>query len=57
MKFTEEKLENAIIKLLGEQSYPHVPGASLVREPQYVSREIVVGSQYNLQRFYSWCLL
>lgn len=36
MKFTEEKLENAIIELLGEQSYPHVLGASLVREPQDV---------------------
>lgn len=36
MKFTEEKLENAIIELLGEQSYPHVLGASLVGEPQDV---------------------
>ncbi len=36
MKITEEKLENAIVELLGEQSYPHVLGASLVREPQDV---------------------
>ncbi len=36
MKFTEEKLESAIIKLLGEQSYPHVLGEALVREPQEV---------------------
>jgi len=36
MKFTEEKLENAIIELLGEQSYPHVLGETLVREPQEV---------------------
>lgn len=33
MRFTEEQLERAVIELLGEQSYPHVPGATLVREP------------------------
>ena len=31
MKFTEAKLENAIIKLLGEQGYPHVLGSELQR--------------------------
>ncbi len=36
MKFTEEKLENVIIELLGEQSYPHVLGDTLQREPQEV---------------------
>lgn len=36
MRFTEEKLENAIIELLGEQSYPHVLGDTLVRESQDV---------------------
>ena len=29
MKFTEAHLENAIIKLLGEQGYPHVLGDTL----------------------------
>ncbi|SDY77421.1 type I restriction endonuclease subunit R [Nitrosomonas halophila] len=32
-KFTEEKLEQAIIALLGEQGYPHVFGESLARAP------------------------
>jgi len=36
MKFTEEKLENAIIELLDEQSYPHVLGEDIEREPQEV---------------------
>lgn len=36
MKFTEEKLENAIIELMAEQSYPHVLGDTLVREPEEV---------------------
>ena len=31
MKFTEAKLEQAIIQLLGEQGYPHQPGGELVR--------------------------
>lgn len=34
MKFSEEKLENVIIELLGEQSYPHVLGVTFDREPQ-----------------------
>ncbi|MGD9949122.1 MAG: type I restriction endonuclease subunit R [Desulfobulbus sp.] len=35
-KFTEEKLEQAIISLLGEQGYPHLPGESLTRGPAEV---------------------
>lgn len=31
MKFTEAKLEQAIIQLLGEQGYPHQPGGELAR--------------------------
>jgi type I restriction enzyme R subunit len=31
MKFTEEKLENAIIQLLSEQGYPHVLGCDIER--------------------------
>jgi type I restriction enzyme R subunit len=31
MKFTEAKLEEAIIELLGEQGYPHLNGAELAR--------------------------
>ncbi|MBD2810596.1 type I restriction endonuclease subunit R [Xenorhabdus sp. Vera] len=34
LKFSEEKLENAIIELLGEQGYPHIPGESLTRTDQ-----------------------
>jgi len=30
-KFTEAKLENAIIQLLGEQGYPHVIGSEIDR--------------------------
>lgn len=33
MKFTEAKLEQAIIDLLGQQGYPHVPGETIIREP------------------------
>jgi len=29
MKFTEAKLEQAIIELLGEQGYPHLNGATV----------------------------
>ncbi|XPV77021.1 MAG: type I restriction endonuclease subunit R [Desulfovibrio sp.] len=36
MKFTEEKLEQAIIELLGEQGYPHTSGAELDRLPEDV---------------------
>src|SRR5690554_4986480 len=36
MAFNEEKLEQAIIDLLGQQGYPHVQGAALEREPQDV---------------------
>ncbi len=32
--FTEAQLEAAIIELLGEAGYPHVPGATLARQPQ-----------------------
>lgn len=32
-KFTEEKLEQAIIALLEQQGYPHHPGDSLARGP------------------------
>jgi len=35
-KFTEEKLEQAIITLLGAQGYPHVRGDTLTRNPQDV---------------------
>ncbi len=36
MKFTEEQLEKAIIKLLGEQGYPHVLGDIILRSPEVV---------------------
>jgi len=36
MKFTESKLEEAIITLLGEQGYPHVSGKTIEREPHTV---------------------
>ena len=36
MKFTEERLEQAIIQLLGEQGYPYVPGSQLNRQPEEV---------------------
>ena len=36
IKFTEAKLENSIIKLLGEQGYPHVLGGEIEREPDEV---------------------
>lgn len=32
MKFTEERLERAVVELLGAQGYPHVPGGALARE-------------------------
>ena len=35
-KFTEAKLENAIIQLLGEQGYPHVLGETIERGPTEV---------------------
>ena len=31
MKFTEERLEQAIIQLLEEQGYPYAPGAAVDR--------------------------
>ncbi|MFG0261303.1 MAG: hypothetical protein ACF788_02815 [Novipirellula sp. JB048] len=31
-KFTEAKLEDAIIRLLADQGYPHVFGADIVRD-------------------------
>jgi type I site-specific restriction-modification system R (restriction) subunit len=36
MKFTEAKLESAIIELLGEMGYPHVLGESIDRQPDEV---------------------
>ncbi len=36
MKFTEERLEQAIIELLAEQGYPHISGAELDRLPEDV---------------------
>ena len=36
MKFTEAKLEEAIISLLGEQGFPHVTGDTLTRSPEEV---------------------
>ncbi|KPP98752.1 type I restriction endonuclease subunit R [Marinobacter sp. HL-58] len=35
-KFTEDKLEQAIITLLGEQGFPYTPGPSLSRSPSDV---------------------
>jgi type I restriction enzyme, R subunit len=35
-KFTEAKLEEAIIELLESQGYPYVPGNDLVRDPSDV---------------------
>ncbi len=32
MKFTEERLEKAIIELLGEEKIPHVLGAEIIGE-------------------------
>lgn len=36
MKFTEERLEQAIIALLGEQGYPHIAGSTITRAPEEV---------------------
>lgn len=36
MKFTEERLEEAIIELLTEEKIPHVLGAEIMREPSDV---------------------
>ena len=36
MKFTEERLEQAIITLLGEQGYPYIPGHQITRPPDEV---------------------
>lgn len=35
-KFTEERLEQAIIELLGEEKYPHVLGQDIIRESDEV---------------------
>ena len=35
-KFTEAQLEAAIVELLEAEGYPHVPGASIERQPQEV---------------------
>ncbi|UYM18594.1 type I restriction endonuclease subunit R [Endozoicomonas euniceicola] len=36
MKFTEEKLEQAIIELLGKEGYPHIRGEGIERAPEDV---------------------
>ena len=36
MKFTEERLEQAIIELLGSEDVPHVHGGTLSRVPEEV---------------------
>ncbi|WP_282039334.1 type I restriction endonuclease subunit R [Saccharicrinis aurantiacus] len=36
MKFTEDKLEQAFIKLLGSQDIPHLIGSDIVRKPEDV---------------------
>jgi type I restriction enzyme R subunit len=36
MKFTEARLESAIIELLGAEGYPHVLGEAIERQPQEV---------------------
>ena len=36
MKFTEERLEQAIIQLLGQQGYPHFSGDAITRQPEQV---------------------
>ena len=36
MKFTESQLEAAIIELLGNMGYPHVPGEAIDRQPDEV---------------------
>src|SRR5690554_3314942 len=36
MKFTEEKLEQVFIELLGQQEIPHVHGATIMRNPDEV---------------------
>jgi type I restriction enzyme R subunit len=36
MKYTEAKLEQAIIQLLSEQGYPYTSGADIAREPHVV---------------------
>ncbi|HKK09909.1 MAG TPA: hypothetical protein VJ939_03690 [Bacteroidales bacterium] len=36
MKFTESRLEQAIIELLGAQGYPYTPGADIARSEDEV---------------------
>jgi type I restriction enzyme R subunit len=36
MKFTEQKLENAIIELLSQEGYPHINGGTITRDPAQV---------------------
>jgi type I restriction enzyme, R subunit len=36
MKFTEEKLEQVFIELLGQQGIPHVHGSAISRNPDEV---------------------
>ena len=36
MKFTEEKLEKAFTKLLGQEGFPHHLGITITRKPEEV---------------------
>jgi type I restriction enzyme R subunit len=36
MKYTEAKLEQAIVQLLSEQGHPYTPGTDITRGPQVV---------------------
>ena len=41
MKFTEEKLEKAFVELLGNESYPHSHGDSIVK----VADEVLIKNE------------
>jgi type I restriction enzyme R subunit len=53
MKFTEAKLENAFLELLGQEGYPHYLGNNIVRQPDEVLIEEDLQNflltQYELQ--------
>ena len=42
-KFTEAKLEQAIIKLLGGQGYPHISGTAIVRD----AHDVLIQSDFR----------
>ena len=46
-KFTEAKLEDAIIQLLGEQGYPHVIGSEIDRGARG-DEEVLIKDDYAL---------